>query len=175
MILREPLRTQHAVQSIVPLGHVPAVAPAAMDIIFINGLRGETVIGIHESELYHPQPLVIDVAMGLPRSLSCNTDRIEDTIDYGAVREAIHTLLRDHTYTLLEAFAERLAQIVLVEFGAHWVRLTVTKPGKFEDVDGVGVTIERARGPVHESQPRREAEVFRLMGRGLVPGGEFEP
>jgi dihydroneopterin aldolase len=166
------LQTQHAVQSIVPLGQTPAIAPAAMDIIFINGLRGETVIGIHDSELHHPQPLVIDVAMGLPRSLSCSTDRIEDTIDYGEVRQAVHALLRDHELDLLEAFAERLAQMVLGEFGAHWVRVTVTKPNKFDDVDGVGVTIERVRPqPADPGRRRdRDAEIFGLMGDGMVPG-----
>ena len=36
-----------------------------MDLIFIEGFKGETVIGIHETELHRPQPLVIDVHAGL--------------------------------------------------------------------------------------------------------------
>jgi len=31
-----------------------------MDLIVIEGFTGETVIGIHETELHRPQPLVID-------------------------------------------------------------------------------------------------------------------
>ena len=55
---------------------------APLDLIFIEGLVGETVIGIHETELHRPQPLVIDVHAGLPRARACDTDRIVDTIDY---------------------------------------------------------------------------------------------
>src|SRR5687768_9188984 len=54
-------------------------AAARLDIIFIEGLLGHTVIGIHESELHEPQPLRIDLQAGLPRSAACDTDRIGDT------------------------------------------------------------------------------------------------
>src|SRR5690242_9674774 len=53
-----------------------------MDIIFIDGFLGHTVIGINQDELETPQPVRIDIAAGLPRSLACSTDRIGDTIDY---------------------------------------------------------------------------------------------
>ena len=44
----------------------PATAPVAqpLDLIFIEGFVGETVIGIHVSELHRPQPIVIDVHAG---------------------------------------------------------------------------------------------------------------
>ena len=34
----------------------PAPVEAPMDLIFIEGFTGETVIGIHDSELHRPQP-----------------------------------------------------------------------------------------------------------------------
>src|ERR1700712_2062744 len=70
--------------------------PQPMDLIFIEGFTGETVIGIHESELERPQPLVIDVHAGLLRSRACDTDRIRDTIDYGVVTERLRCLLVEH-------------------------------------------------------------------------------
>ena len=79
---------------------------AAMDLIFIEGFVGETVIGIHETELHRPQPLVIDVHAGLVRARACDTDRINDTIDYGVVCERLRRLLVEHKLRLLEAFAE---------------------------------------------------------------------
>lgn len=145
--------------------------PAPLDLIFIEGFRGETVIGIHESEFHRPQPLVIDIQAGLPRSRACDTDQIADTIDYGVVRERLHGLLRDHGVTLLEAFAEKIAQMLLVDFRAAWVRVKVVKPQKFEDVQAVGVQIERwssaAQGP---GQAPRSAQVLRWIGSGMVPG-----
>ncbi|MEJ8822839.1 dihydroneopterin aldolase [Variovorax humicola] len=142
---------------------------SAMDVIFIEGFVGDTVIGIHETELHRTQPLVIDVHMGLPRARACDTDRIVDTIDYGAVCERLRRLMAEHKLQLLEAFAEAIADIAIGEFGANWVRVKVVKPRKFSDVAAVGVQIER-RAPPPEAQFPRGGAVLRLIGSGMVPG-----
>jgi dihydroneopterin aldolase len=144
----------------------PPDAATPLDVIFIEGLTGETVIGIHESELHRPQPLVIDVHAGLPRARACDTDRIADTIDYSVVRERLLQLLAEHQLTLLEALAETAADILLDEFGASWVRIRIVKPRKFADVSAVGVQIERSASPV--SAAGRSATVVQLLGSGLV-------
>lgn len=146
----------------------PARAPVRMDIIFIEGFTGQTVIGIHDSELHRPQPLVIDVHAGVPRARACDTDRIGDTIDYSVVRERLHRLMAEHRLQLLEAFAEAIADLLLLEFGARWVRVKVVKPRKFDDVQAVGVQIEREAADVLPP-PSREATVVQLLGSGLVP------
>lgn len=149
-----------------PLPQPSSTASDAFDVIFIEGLRGHSVIGIHGAELHTPQPLVIDLHAGLPRARACATDRIDDTIDYAVVRERLHGLLADHGVQLLEALAERIATILLDEFGAAWVRVRVVKPRKFDDLDAVGVLIERRAEPA----PPRGAAVLRLIGSGMVPG-----
>ena len=163
----------HAPHPLQRLPASPAPSPQAdglspMDIIFIDGFRGSTIIGICEDELHAPQPVRIDLAAGLPRSAACSTDRIGDTIDYGEVRAALREMLRTHRFQLLEAFAEAIANLLLTRFGAHWLRVSVTKPGKFDDVDGVGVVIERRR-PQPVSPALRPAEVLHLLATGLVP------
>jgi 7,8-dihydroneopterin aldolase/epimerase/oxygenase len=143
---------------------------ACLDLIFIEGFVGDTVIGIHETELHRPQPLVIDVHAGLRRARACDTDRIADTIDYGVVCERLRRLLVEHRLQLLEAFAECIAEILIGEFGAAWVRVKVVKPKKFSDVAAVGVQIERM-APAPEDKPARTAAVLRLLASGMVPGG----
>lgn len=154
----------------------PLISPVAtpdtagsLDLIFIEGLTGQTVIGIHETELHRPQPLVIDVHAGLPRSRACDTDRIGDTIDYGVVRERLHRLLAEHQLKLLEALAETIADILIGEFGASWVRVKVVKPHKFDDVQAVGVQIERLAATPAPSLART-ATVLHLLGTGMCPG-----
>jgi dihydroneopterin aldolase len=155
--------------------NVPFAAPTALaadeplDWVFIEGFQGLTRIGIHESELHGTQPVVIDVAAGTPRARACDTDRIADTLDYAALRLRLQRLLLEHGVQLLEALAEQVAQIVLTEFGAHWVRVRVIKPRKFEDVEAVGVQIERRR------EPRRSgrSSSLTLIGAGLVPGSRL--
>ena len=174
----ETLTQEHAtLHATHPLQRLPSSAASsaradglpAMDIIFIDGFRGSTIIGICDDELHASQPVRIDLAAGVPRSLACSSDRIGDTIDYGEVRSALRDLLQTHRFQLLEAFAEEIANLLLTRFGAHWLRVAVTKPGKFEDVEGVGVIIERRRAEAAQPTPRRAAEVLHLLGTGLIP------
>ena len=163
------------------LTFVAPAAPAAdrsdeaLDLIFIEGLTGQTVIGIHGDELHRRQPLVIDIVAGVPRVRACATDRIGDTIDYGVLRERVLRLLDEHRVQLLEAFAEPIADLAIGELGASWVRVKVAKPRKFEDVAAVGVQIERRapdvdRSAAEPAQHHRGAAVLHLIGRGMVPG-----
>jgi 7,8-dihydroneopterin aldolase/epimerase/oxygenase len=141
----------------------------ALDLVFIEGLVGETVIGIHDTELYRPQALVIDICAGVPRPRACDTDCIADTLDYGELRTRIHRLLREHSVQLLEAFAEQITRIAIDEFGAHWVRVRVAKPRKFDDVQAVGVQIERRRDGAPASSSRPQRNMLHLIGSGMVP------
>ncbi len=145
-------------------------ATPAMDLIFIEGFVGETIIGIHESELHAPQPLVIDVHAGVPHARACDTDHIHDTIDYGVVAERLRRLMAEHKLTLLESFAETIADILISEFGARWVRVKVVKPRKFSDVSAVGVQIERVAPAPDAPRPGHSAAVIQLLASGMLPG-----
>ena len=149
----------------------PGAAERALDLIFIEGFVGQTVIGIHDSELHRPQPLLIDVCAGVPRARACDTDRIGDTVDYGELRLRLQRLLAEHQVKLLEALAEQIADITLNEFHAAWVRVRVAKPRKFDDLQAVGVQIERRRETPVDVVPRSSAAVLHLIGAGMVPGG----
>jgi len=161
-------------QALNPSSARPFVGPQpdaeTLDLIFIEGLVGETVIGIDRGELHATQPLVIDVHAGVPHARACETDRIGDTIHYGLVRERLHRLMKEHRLQLLEAFAEAVATVVIDEFGAAWVRVKVVKPRKFGDVAAVGVQIERRARARETSAPQRGAAVLHLIGSGMVPG-----
>jgi len=141
-------------------------AGAAMDVVFIENFRGQTIIGIDEDELHTPQPVTMHLAIGVPSLRACHTDRIDDTVNYAAVREALHTLLRKHRVKLLEALAESVAQLLICGFGAHWVRVQLAKPARFPDVDAVGVVIERRRD---DSGAGGYAFDYASLGAGFVP------
>ncbi len=148
-------------------------APVAtpLDTIFIQGLCGQTVIGIHDDEIDRSQPVVIDLVAGRQRLPACDSDRIGDTIDYSVVHARLLDYLQTHRHRLLEAFAEGIAEILLGEFGADWVQVAVAKPRKFEDVERVGVQIERRRGAPGLLSAQQGAEILSFLGGGLTPGG----
>jgi len=119
------------------------VSDMPMDIVYINGFTAQTVIGIDESELHAPQAVRLDLAIGVPSIRACLTDQIDDTVNYAAVHHALRELMVSHGVQLLERLAEKIAQLLIADFGARWVRVSLAKPAKFDDVESVGVVIER--------------------------------
>jgi dihydroneopterin aldolase len=117
-----------------------------MDIIFIQDFRLELLIGVYEWERRVPQTVQLDLEIGLPPR-GKRSDRIGDTIDYSKVVARIQSSLAENHFLLVEAMAEHIAQLVMTEFGAPWVKASVTKLGALKAVKRLGVTIERgARG-----------------------------
>ena len=51
-----------------------------MDILFLRDFRLELIIGIYEWERKIPQPVRIDLEIGLPDSKAAATDNVQDTI-----------------------------------------------------------------------------------------------
>jgi dihydroneopterin aldolase len=164
-----PLPTGSAAATIASSAHTDPRPRPAMDVVFIEGFTGQTVIGIHGGE-DRPQPLEIDVHAGVPRARACDTDQIADTIDYSVVRTRLQQLMAGHGFKLLEAFAEAIADMLIHDFGAYWVRVKVVKPRKFDDVRAMGVVIERERGVEPARAGAAGAQVLQLIGAGMVPG-----
>ena len=116
-----------------------------MDTIFIREFRVDAWVGIYEWEKLRPQTLELEVEIGIPDKGAGKSDDIHDTVHYGQVVERFTAELKDRHFGLLEALAEHLAAIVVGEFGAPWVRLSVAKLGHIRNVRKVGVTIKRSR------------------------------
>jgi len=68
-----------------------------------------------------------------------------DTIDYAVVIERIGAELAAKHFGLVEALADHLANMILKEFGAAWVKLSVAKLGALRNAKLVGVTVERKK------------------------------
>jgi dihydroneopterin aldolase len=113
-----------------------------MDTIFISDFRLEILIGVYEWERRVPQTVQLDLEIGLPPRAK-RSDKIGDTIDYARVVGRIEQSLAENRFLLVEALAEHIAKLVMGEFGAPWIRASVTKLGALKGVKRLGVTIER--------------------------------
>jgi len=114
-----------------------------MDVIFIKEFKLDTLIGIHEWERRVPQTIQLDLEIALPSARAAASNEVADTIDYGKVISRIRDMLRSEHFPLLEAMAERLASLILGEFSAPWVKVSVAKLSLYSGVKQVGVSIER--------------------------------
>lgn len=116
-----------------------------MDIVFLHGLKIDTVIGIWDWERKLKQTLILDLDMGADLSVPGRSDNIEDTLDYKAVTKRLLRLADESAFLLVEKLAETIADILLTEFGVQWVRVRINKQGAVRQVRDVGVMIERSR------------------------------
>lgn len=114
-----------------------------MDIIFLRDLRIETVIGIFEWERRIRQTISFDLEMATDIRKAAASDSIEDTLNYKAVAKRLIEYVGNSDFQLVETLAERVAGIVMNEFGVPWLRLTVNKTGAVRGARDVGVIIER--------------------------------
>jgi dihydroneopterin aldolase len=117
-----------------------------MDKIFIRDLRVETVIGIYEWERRIRQTVVIDLELSADIRKAALSDAIEDTVSYKGVAKRVIEFVEQSEFQLIETLSERIAEIVLTEFGLQWVKLTLSKPRAVRGVRDVGVIIERSLG-----------------------------
>ena len=118
-----------------------------MDAVFIRQLRLQAWIGLHRHEKIAPQTIEIDLEITLPHdSPAFRSGKVADTIDYGVVVERIRALVAEERFGLVESLAERIATLILGEFKAPRVKVSIAKLGVLRDARHVGVTIERSRG-----------------------------
>ena len=114
-----------------------------MDTIFIKEFKVATLIGVYEWERQVPQTIQLDLEIGLTDCHAMQSDRVEDTVDYGAVVIRIQDTLKQQHFFLLEKLAEHIAQLILQEFSATRVKVSVAKLNLISGVKKLGVTIER--------------------------------
>ncbi len=114
-----------------------------MDIIFLHDFKAKTLIGIYPWERIVPQTIQLDLEIALPTSRACQSDKIEDALDYALIIERINEILANRHFSLLEALAEHIAQTILSEFQSPWVKVSIAKLGIIRGVKKLGVCIER--------------------------------
>ncbi len=114
-----------------------------MDIVFLRGLKAETVIGIYDWEREIRQSVILDLEMSTDVRRAAASEDIGDAVNYKAVAKRLVAFIEASEFKLVETLAERCAGIILDEFEVEWLRLTLNKIGAVSAARDVGVIIER--------------------------------
>ena len=115
-----------------------------MDFIFIEEMRVEAHVGIFPRERAAAQTLEISLTFGVPDA-AAKDDDIASTIRYDEVIDRIRQELGERHFNLLETLGEYVIGLMLEEFGAPWVKISIAKLGIMKGVRRVGVQIERSK------------------------------
>jgi 7,8-dihydroneopterin aldolase/epimerase/oxygenase len=118
---------------------------SAPDRIFLRGLAIDCIIGFVDWERRLKQTVVIDLEMTVDCRRAAIRDAVAETLNYKTVAKRLISFVEGSSFNLVETLVERIAGVILDEFGVAWVRVTVSKPGAIRGSRDVGVTIERTR------------------------------
>lgn len=123
----------------------PSTAP---DVIELRGLHLVGICGALPEERDRAQPLEVDVDLEVDLAPAAASDALPDTVDYGAVCDALAATVAAGTPQLLEHLGERLAAAVLAldpRIAAVTVGVRKLRPPVPHALATSGIRIRRTR------------------------------
>jgi D-erythro-7,8-dihydroneopterin triphosphate epimerase len=121
-----------------------------LDEISICDLRFRCVVGINEEERREKQDVVAQITHYVDLHAAGRTDAIEDTVDYKALKKEVLTMAERSRFRLVEALAQRIADLCLRHTRVKRVAVVVEKPGALRFARTVAVKIVRDKNSCDE-------------------------
>lgn len=118
------------------------------DRIELRGLRLAAVVGVLPHERSTAQPLELDLDVVVDLAAAGASDDLSDTVDYGALCQAVDDIVSGSRFGLLEALAEAVAATVLAQdprIAAAVVAVRKLRPPVAQHLDTSGVRLTRHR------------------------------
>ena len=106
-----------------------------MDVLKLNAIEVECVIGDLPEERTADQKLLVDVALEMELADAAESDRLNDTVDYALLVGNIREVLEEAKCRLLERAAGLVADVCLDDPRVERVTVSVRK---FGSVPGLG-------------------------------------
>ena len=118
-----------------------------MDRILLNGLVFFGKHGCHDAEVELGQKFLVDIELECDLRAACESDSLDDTLDYVAIYNHAREVMEGESAKLLEHLAQRIADFALIDnrVVSAWVRVRkphIALPGA---LDFIGIEITRTR------------------------------
>ena len=117
--------------------------PTEEDVIIIDGLRVDAIIGIYDWERVMTQAIIIDMALFTDVTDVAQTQDLSQGINYKAVCEQVSKWVQDKKFELLETLVEYVSKQLLDNWPISKVSIRAVKPNAITLADAVGVQITR--------------------------------
>lgn len=112
-----------------------------MDNLMIKALCVETQIGVYAWEQQIKQKLYLDIT--IPIEFKDCEDKIENTLDYAKVCQAVTHFMGSKSFQLIETVANEVASLIQQEFKVQQLSVAVTKPNAVSNAGGIQVVANR--------------------------------
>jgi FolB domain-containing protein len=115
------------------------------DKIRINDLQLRCIIGVNDWERTQKQDVIINVTLYADLHKPCQTDNLDDSVDYKEIKKEIIAMVENSSFNLIERLAGQIAKICLSPPLVEAVQVSIDKPGALRFAKTVGVEIFRMR------------------------------
>ena len=112
------------------------------DILFLNGIKIRTFIGLLPWEQVHLRTVDVSVEMVLDNA---QNDTSPPAVDYAELKNRLCDYCSGLRNNLIETLAEKIADFILHNFAVRQVTITLVKTGILPDVREVGIKITRCK------------------------------
>lgn len=98
-----------------------------MGTISIMGVREMGTHGVLPEEQQRSQPFEVDIELEVDVTTAAGTDNLDDTVDYGALAEAVSRVVAEERFALLEKLATRIGEVCTADPRVQSATVTVRK------------------------------------------------
>ena len=119
----------------------------ALRRVFLRDMVLQAAIGVYPHEQGVTQRVRINISFGVQdeAGLAVGRDDLSRTVSYERVVQLVRRIVADGHVRLVETVAERIAAGVLADRRIRVIRVKVEKLDVFDELEAVGVEIERRR------------------------------
>jgi len=114
------------------------------DCIFIENIETEAIIGVFDWERTTRQPVIFDLTIYTNFAKPCESDDLNDAIDYQNLTETLVGFVAETQFNLLETLVEKTADFLLTGFDIPKVTIRVYKPKALPSDTMVSLKITRS-------------------------------
>lgn len=116
-----------------------------MDRIYIQKLNLPVLIGTLPQERIFKQGITIDIELAYDMRKAGASDNLFDAVDYSTVERRVIDAVSASSFQLLEALAEKIAQVCLDFPLVKEVRVKLEKPAAAVRAQSIALEIERKK------------------------------
>lgn len=114
------------------------------DKILIKDLLLRGIIGLNDWEREKKQDILVNLTIYIDSRDAARSDNVDDSLNYRTLTKTIIDHVEASAHFLVEALAEEIARIAVVDLGAARAVVRVEKIGALRFAKSVGIEIDRS-------------------------------